>query len=138
MPSSSSTTVQRPPPLAQQQEPEVKEAAAQRPMPGLRAAAVPAPSTALRGAGRAGAAAYPAGGGRATSHPRAYGSFPRLISHYVRDRGVISLERAISQASAAAARNVCAVDRGRIAVGVAADLIVFDYQKLTDKADFQQ
>ena len=58
----------------------------------------------------------PAGGGRTTSHPRAYGSFPRLISHYVRDRGVISLERAISQASAAAARNVCAVDRGRIAV----------------------
>ena len=79
----------------------------------------------------------PAGGGRTTSHPRAYGSFPRLISHYVRDRGVISLERAISQASAAAARNVCAVDRGRIAVGAAADLIVFDYQKLIDKADFQ-
>jgi len=79
----------------------------------------------------------PAGGGRTTSHPRAFGSFPRLISHYVRDRGVISLERAVSQASAAAAKKVRLIDRGHIAVGAAADLIVFDYQQLADKADFQ-
>lgn len=78
----------------------------------------------------------PAGGSRSASHPRAFGSFPRLLSHYVRDLGVISLEQAISQASAVACNDVLAYDRGRISIGLAADIIVFDYDKLTDHADF--
>jgi N-acyl-D-amino-acid deacylase len=78
----------------------------------------------------------PAGGGRIASHPRAFGSFPRLLSRYVRDLGAISLERAVAQASAAAANDVLAYDRGRIAEGLAADVIVFDYEELTDQADF--
>lgn len=78
----------------------------------------------------------PAGGSRSASHPRAFGSFPRLLSRYVRDLGAISLERAVAQASAAAANDVLAYDRGRIGEGLAADLIVFDYQQLTDHATF--
>lgn len=78
----------------------------------------------------------PAGGDRIASHPRAFGSFPRMLSRYVRDLGAISLERAIAQASAAAANDVLAYDRGRIAVGLTADVIVFDYENLTDRADF--
>jgi len=78
----------------------------------------------------------PAGGSRISSHPRAYGSFPRLLSRYVRDLGAISLERAVAQASATAANDVMAYDRGRISIGLAADVIVFDYEKLTDKANF--
>lgn len=78
----------------------------------------------------------PAGGDRIASHPRAFGSFPRLLSKYVRDLGAISLERAVAQASAGAANNVLAYDRGRIAVGLAADVIAFDYEKLADQADF--
>ncbi len=78
----------------------------------------------------------PAGGSRIASHPRAFGSFPRLLSHYVRNLGAISLERAVAQASAAAANDVLAFDRGRIAEGLAADVIVFDYNALTDKATF--
>lgn len=78
----------------------------------------------------------PAGGGRIASHPRAFGSFPRLLSRYVRDLGAISLERAIAQTSAAAANDVLAYDRGRIAIGLAADIVVFDYGNLTDRADF--
>jgi N-acyl-D-amino-acid deacylase len=78
----------------------------------------------------------PAGGSRSASHPRAFGSFPRLLSRYVRDLGAISMERAVAQTSAAAANDVLAYDRGRIAVGLAADVIVFDYEKLTDRADF--
>lgn len=78
----------------------------------------------------------PAGGSRIASHPRAFGSFPRLLSHYVRDLGAISLERAVAQASAAAANDVLAYDRGRIAEGLAADVIVFDFHALTDKATF--
>ncbi|TWT89441.1 serine hydrolase [Stieleria varia] len=79
----------------------------------------------------------PAGGDRAASHPRAYGAFPRMLSRYVRDLGAISLERAVSQASAAAANDILAYDRGRIAVGLAADVIVFDYENIVDRADFR-
>jgi N-acyl-D-amino-acid deacylase len=78
----------------------------------------------------------PAGGSRIASHPRAFGSFPRLLSRYVRDLGAISLERAIAQASATAANDLLAYDRGRIAVGQAADIIAFDYEALTDRATF--
>lgn len=78
----------------------------------------------------------PAGGSRSASHPRAFGSFPRLIARYVRDLGVVSLEQAVSQASATAANSVMVYDRGRIAVGQAADVIVFDYQSMIDHASF--
>jgi N-acyl-D-aspartate/D-glutamate deacylase/CubicO group peptidase (beta-lactamase class C family) len=78
----------------------------------------------------------PAGGSSSASHPRAFGSFPRLLSKYVRDLGVISLEQAVSQASAAAANDVLAYDRGRISIGLAADLIAFDFDKIADRASF--
>ncbi len=78
----------------------------------------------------------PAGGSRSATHPRAFGAFPRMLARYVRDLGAISLERAVAQASAAAANDVLAYDRGRIAEGLAADVIVFDYQQLTDRATF--
>lgn len=78
----------------------------------------------------------PAGGESFASHPRAYGAFPRLLSRYVRDLGAISLERAIAQATSAAANNVLVYDRGRIAEGLAADVIVFDFDKTRDNATF--
>jgi N-acyl-D-amino-acid deacylase len=78
----------------------------------------------------------PAGGSGIASHPRAFGAFPRLLSRYVRDLGAISLERAIAQASAVACNEVLAYDRGRIAEGLAGDVIVFDDAKLVDKATF--
>lgn len=70
------------------------------------------------------------------SHPRAAGAFPRLFARYVRDLGAISLERAVAQASAVAANEILAFDRGRIVEGLSADLCVFDFEKLTDKATF--
>jgi len=78
----------------------------------------------------------PAGGAAFASHPRAFGSFPRLLSRYIREDKTITLERAIAQASALGANEILARDRGRLSVGLAADVIVFDYQKLTDHADF--
>jgi N-acyl-D-amino-acid deacylase len=80
----------------------------------------------------------PAGGSRSATHPRAFGSFPRMLSRYVRDLGAISLERAVAQASAVAANDVLAYDRGRISEGLAADIIVFDYEQLTDRATFSK
>lgn len=78
----------------------------------------------------------PAGGSSIASHPRAYGAFPRVLSRYVRDLGVISLERAVAQMSAVAANEVLLHDRGRIAPGLAADLVVFDLARVADSATF--
>ncbi|MEX2169107.1 MAG: serine hydrolase [Pirellulales bacterium] len=78
----------------------------------------------------------PAGGSSIAAHPRAFGAFPRLLSKYVKQLGAISLERAIAQASAGAAKKVYARDRGLIAEGLAADVIVFDWDKIADKATF--
>jgi N-acyl-D-amino-acid deacylase len=78
----------------------------------------------------------PAGASQIASHPRAFGSFPRLFSKYVRELGAMSLERAVAQASATAANAIMAYDRGRIAEGLAADIVVFDYHKLADRATF--
>lgn len=78
----------------------------------------------------------PASGGGIASHPRAYGSFPRLLSRYVREGKAATLERFIAQASALGANEVMARDRGRIAEGLAADVIVFDEATVTDHADF--
>ncbi len=54
----------------------------------------------------------PDGGSDIAAHPRAYGAFPRIMGRYVRDLGVLSLERAVAQSSAAAANAVFAYDRG--------------------------
>lgn len=78
----------------------------------------------------------PAGGSSIASHPRAFGALPRVMSRYVRDLGVVSWEQAISQATSNAANELMAYDRGRIAIGQAADLVLFDAEALTDKASF--
>lgn len=80
----------------------------------------------------------PSGGSSIASHPRAYGAFPRVLSRYVRDQGVISLERAVAQATAVAANEIMAFDRGRIANGMAADVVVFDFDRFTDRATFAE
>lgn len=78
----------------------------------------------------------PAGGASFAAHPRASGAFPRLFARYVRQLQTLSLERAVAQASAVAANEIQAYDRGRIALGLCADLVVFDEQKIEDKATF--
>jgi N-acyl-D-amino-acid deacylase len=72
------------------------------------------------------------------SHPRGQGAMPRVLSHYVRRLGVLSWERAAAQMSAAATNELFAFDRGRIAAGLAADLVVFDAQRVEDKATFAE
>src|SRR5262245_45276877 len=80
----------------------------------------------------------PAGGSSIASHPRAFGAFPRALSRFVRDLGVISLERAIAQMTAVAANEVFCHDRGRLAPGLAADVVIFDYGQIADRATFAQ
>lgn len=69
-------------------------------------------------------------------HPRGYGAFPRVLSHYVKGLGVLSLEGAIQRMSAVAANEIMAYDRGMLAPGLAADIVLFDFNTIEDRATF--
>lgn len=71
-----------------------------------------------------------------SSHPRAFGAFPRVIAKYVREDSVLSLEDAVRRMSSLAARRLGLHDRGYVAPGMAADLVLFDPERLRDRADF--
>ena len=67
-------------------------------------------------------------------HPRGYGSFPRVLGRYVREGKVMSLEEAIRKMTSLAAHNVGLSGRGEIRPGQAADLVLFDPEKVLDRA----
>ena len=71
-----------------------------------------------------------------STHPRAFGAFPRVIAKYVREDGVITLEEAVRRMTSLAAERLGMEDRGIVAAGMAADLVVFDPARLRDRADF--
>ena len=71
-----------------------------------------------------------------STHPRAFGAFPRVIAKYVREDGVITLEEAVRRMTSLAAHRLGLYDRGIVAPGMAADLVVFDPARLRDRADF--
>jgi N-acyl-D-amino-acid deacylase len=70
------------------------------------------------------------------AHPRAFGSFPRVLAKYVREDRVIPVEEAIRKMTSLPANRLGLFDRGRIAPGMAADLVVFDPDRIRDVADF--
>jgi N-acyl-D-amino-acid deacylase len=71
-------------------------------------------------------------------HPRAYGTFARLLGRYVRDQKVIPLEMAISQLTRLPARNLGLQRRGLLAPGYLADVVIFDPSRITDHATFDR
>ena len=72
----------------------------------------------------------------ASSHPRAFGAFPRVIAKYVREDCVLTLEDAVRRMSSLAAHRLGLYSRGVVAPGMIADLVVFDEEELRDEADF--
>ncbi|MGJ4845668.1 N-acyl-D-amino-acid deacylase family protein [Leifsonia sp. Le1] len=72
----------------------------------------------------------------AQPHPRSWGTFPRYLGHYVREVGVLTLEDAIVHLSARPAARLGLTDRGRIAPGMVADLVLFDPATVTDRATY--
>jgi N-acyl-D-amino-acid deacylase len=70
-------------------------------------------------------------------HPRSYGTNARVLAEYVRKRGVITLEDAIRRMTALPARTFRFRDRGLVQEGLAADLVVFDPDRVQDKATFE-
>jgi len=72
------------------------------------------------------------------AHPRAYGNFARLLGHYVRDAQIIPLEEAVHKLSALPARNLKIENRGLLAEGHFADVVVFDPDTVADHATFAE
>jgi N-acyl-D-amino-acid deacylase len=73
--------------------------------------------------------------GRGKPHPRYYGTFPRVIGHYVRDR-VLSLQEAVRKMTSAPAQRLGLKERGLLRVGFKADITVFDPGRIKDEATF--
>lgn len=69
-------------------------------------------------------------------HPRLYGTFPRVLGRYVRERGVLTLEDAIRKMTSLPAQILGLRDRGLIAPGMWADIVVFDPDEIIDRADY--
>jgi N-acyl-D-aspartate/D-glutamate deacylase len=74
---------------------------------------------------------------RGSPHPRGAGSFPRVLARYVRDRKVLTLADAIMKMTSLPASRVHLADRGRLAVGLAGDVVVFDPARVADTATFE-
>ena len=72
------------------------------------------------------------------SHPRAWGTFTRVLGKYVREDGVLTLEEAVRKATSQAAIRVGIADRGLVRPGMFADLVVFDPATVKDVATFEQ
>jgi N-acyl-D-amino-acid deacylase len=74
---------------------------------------------------------------RSATHPRAYGNFARLLGRYVREEKLISLEEAVRRLSSLPATNLGLRDRGRLAPGLFADVVVFDPATIADRATYE-
>ncbi len=75
---------------------------------------------------------------RPGQHPRSYGAFVRKISHYVKERGAISLPFAIRSSTGLPGQIIGFDDRGLLREGYAADLVVFDYDGITSPATIME
>jgi N-acyl-D-amino-acid deacylase len=76
--------------------------------------------------------------GRGVPHPRGYGNNPRVLGRYVRELGAIALEEAVRKMTSLPAGHFGFADRGRIAEGYAADLVVFDRATIGDPSTYDR
>jgi N-acyl-D-amino-acid deacylase len=76
--------------------------------------------------------------GKEHPHPRAYGTFPRILKKYVREEKLLSLEEAIRKFSALPAQRMRLADRGVLKQGLWADIVIFDPDQIKDEATFEQ
>lgn len=77
---------------------------------------------------------HPDAGG--TPHPRSYGTFARVLQHYVREREVLPLPEAVRRMTSLPADRLGLADRGRLLSGAVADVVVFDPELVTERATF--
>ena len=75
--------------------------------------------------------------GKGVPHPRNYGTFPRVISFYVREKGIITLEEAVRKMTSLPAQTLRLKKRGMIKEGMFADITIIDSQRVKDKSTFR-
>ena len=75
--------------------------------------------------------------GKGHPHPRAYGTFPRLLGYFVREKQVLQLEEAIHKITGLPAQRMGLQDRGLIKEGYYADIVIFDPQTVAAQSTFQ-
>ena len=85
--------------------------------------------------GRAVAVDGPTSGGQ--PHPRYFGTFPRVLGYYSREKGILSLERAVHKMTGMPAERLGFSDRGYVRPGYRADLVLFDPDTVRDAATFE-
>ena len=71
-------------------------------------------------------------------HPRWYGTFPRVLGHYVREKNTLSLSEAIYKMTLLPAKTIGLNDRGLIKEGMKADITIFNPDTIIDKATFEK
>lgn len=76
--------------------------------------------------------------GKGKPHPRAFGSFPKVIRKYVREEKILSLSEAIRKMSDLPCHKLGIAKRGRLQTGNFADIVIFDLGKITDKASYER
>jgi len=76
--------------------------------------------------------------GKSFSHPRNFGTFPRVLARYVREQGVLTLEQAIHKMTQMPARRLGLTRRGLLAADMIADVTVFDLEQIQDHATFRE
>jgi N-acyl-D-amino-acid deacylase len=70
-------------------------------------------------------------------HPRAYGTYPRILGRYVREQNLLTLEEAVRKMSGLAAETFQLCYHGRIEDGARANLVVFDPRQVLDRATYE-
>lgn len=75
---------------------------------------------------------------KALVHPRAYGTYPRILGRYVRDERSLSLEEAVRKMTSAVATRLSIADRGLLREGMYADVVIFDPATIEDRATYEQ
>ena len=76
--------------------------------------------------------------GQSNPHPRSYGTFPRVLGTYVRDKNVLTLEEAVRKMSSFPAARLRIADRGILRPGMKADIVIFDPLTIRDTATFEK
>ncbi len=75
---------------------------------------------------------------RGRPHPRLFGTFPRILSRYVRESGILTLEDAVHRMTDLSCRRFGLSDRGLVAEGMFADLVLFDPDRVADTATYDE
>jgi N-acyl-D-amino-acid deacylase len=76
-------------------------------------------------------------GAKDLAHPRSYGTFPRILGEFVREKKIMPLEEAVRKMTSATARRLSLTDRGLLQAGMFADVVIFDPETIADRATYE-